>query len=106
VLFVEDVTSAGTSIRETTPILKATADVTLAGLVISVDRCERGTGELSGLDQVGRDFDMATFAIVTVDDVIEHLHGREVDGRVVLTDELADAMHAYLAEYRAAPAAS
>lgn len=99
VLWVEDVTSAGTSIRETVPVMRAAADVELAGLVISVDRAERGTGELSGLAQVGLDFGMATFSIVTVHEVIEHLAGREIDGTVVLDDERVDAMHAYLTEW-------
>ncbi|MGK0226643.1 MAG: orotate phosphoribosyltransferase, partial [Thermoproteota archaeon] len=49
VLWVEDVTSAGTSIRETVPVVQAAADIELTGLVVSVDRAERGTGELSGL---------------------------------------------------------
>jgi len=101
VLFVEDVTTAGTSIRETAPVLYSAADVELVGLVISVDRAERGTGDVSGLTQVGTDFDMATFSIVTVHEVIEHLAGRQIDGRVVLTDKLVAAMHAYLGEWGA-----
>lgn len=103
VLIVEDVTTAGTSIRETVPILRAAADIELVGLVVSVDRAERGTGDASALDQVGSDFSMATFAIVTVHEVIEHLAGREIDGTVVLDDAAVDAMHAYLAEWRATP---
>lgn len=99
VLFVEDVTTAGTSIRETAPLLRGVADVELTGLVISVDRAERGTGDISGLTQVGRDFDMATFSIVTVHEVIEHLAGRPIDGTVVLDEAAVDAMHAYLAEW-------
>lgn len=101
VLIVEDVTTAGTSVRETTPILKAAAAVEMVGLVVSVDRQERGTGDLSALAQVAQDFDMPTFAIVTVLDVIEHLHNREIDGTVVLDDHLVDRMHAYLTEYGA-----
>ena len=90
VLIIEDVTTAGTSIRETVPLLRAAADVELAGLVVSVDRAERGTGELSALDQVAEEFDMATFAIVTVHEIIE-LAG--------LDDRTVEAMHAYLDEY-------
>jgi len=101
VLWVEDVTSAGTSIRETVPVMKAAADIELTGLVISVDRAERGTGDLSGLAQVGADFAMATFSIVTVHEVIEHLAGREIDGIVVLDEQRVEAMHAYLAEWGA-----
>ena len=101
-LWVEDVTSAGTSIRETVPVVQAAADVELTGLVVSVDRAERGTGELSGLAQVGADFGMATFSIVTVHEVIEHLAGQEIDGTVVLDEQRVDAMYAYLSQWGAA----
>ena len=101
VLYVEDVTTAGTSIRETESVLRAVADIELHGLVISVDRSERYTTDETALVQLSQEFDMATFAIVTVHEVIEHLEGREVDGTVVLTPELADAMRAYLAEWGA-----
>ncbi len=102
VLWVEDVTTAGTSIRETVPIMRAAADIELAGLVVSVDRAERGTGEASALTELSAEFDMATFAIVTVHEVIEHLAGRDIDGTVVLDDAAVDAMHAYLAQWGAA----
>ena len=73
VLILEDVTTAGTSIRETVPILRAAADVHLAGLVVSVDRGERGTGALSALQEVGQEFDMPTFSIVNVHEILEHV---------------------------------
>ena len=101
VLIVEDVTTAGTSIRETVPVLRAAAHVALAGLVVSVDRCERGTGDRSALDEVGAEFAMPTFSIVTVHEVIEHLHGRPVDGVVVVDDAAASRVRAYLAEWGA-----
>ena len=52
VVIIEDVTTAGTSIRETVPILKAQGDVDIKGLVVSVDRMERGTGEKSALTEI------------------------------------------------------
>ena len=101
VLIVEDVTTAGTSIRETVPVLQAHADVEIVGLIVSADRQERGTGVLSGLAQVAEDFAMTTRAIVTLDDIVEHLHGRELDGRVVLDDDTLERIHAYREEYGA-----
>ena len=92
VLIIEDVTTAGTSIRETVPVLRAAADVALAGLIVSVDRMERGTGDKAALAQVGDEFAMPTHAIVTVQEIIEHAE---------LSDELVERMHAYLAEYGA-----
>ena len=101
VLIVEDVTTAGTSIRESVPLLRAAADVRLAGLVVSVDRQERGRGERSARAEVGEEFAMPTFAIVTLDDVVEHLTGRALDGEVLLTEELQERIAAYRARYGA-----
>ena len=101
VLIVEDVTTAGTSIRQTVPVLRAHAEVEVVGLIVSADRQERGTAELSGLAQVGMDFAMTTRAIVTLDDIVEHLHGREVDGRVVLDDATLERILAYRKVYGA-----
>jgi orotate phosphoribosyltransferase len=96
VLIVEDVTTAGTSIRETVPLLRAHDGVKLAGLVVGVDRQERGTGETSALAEVGRTYEMPTFSIVTIDDVVSYLTSHDVDGKRIITDELA----ARIAEYR------
>lgn len=101
VLIVEDVTTAGTSVRETVPVLKAAADVTMAGLIVSVDRQERGQGQQSALTELAGEFSMQTFAIVTLEEVIEYLRGRTVDDRVVLTDAIHGAMLDYRAEYGA-----
>jgi orotate phosphoribosyltransferase len=92
VLIVEDVTTAGTSIRETVPILRAAAKVSLAGLVVSVDRQERAgeSSARSALADVGAEFGMPTAAIVTIDEVIEHMGAR-----------LTEADRARIAEYRA-----
>ncbi len=99
VLIVEDVTTAGTSIRETVPVLRAAAQVRLAGLVVSVDRMERGSGDEPALVEVARVFAMPTFAIVTIREVIDWLHGRELGGQVVLGDTERERMEAYLREH-------
>lgn len=99
VLIVEDVTTAGTSIRETVPALKAAADVTLAGLVVSVDRMERGQGEFNALSELQTEFSMQTFAIVNICEIADYLKGREIDGRVVVTDQLYAQIQAYRQQY-------
>ncbi len=99
VLIVEDVTTAGTSLRETIPLLEATAAVSIDALIVSIDRCERGTGNQSALAEAASSFDMATTAIVTVYDVIDYLHNRPVEGEVVLDDARRAQMEVYLAEY-------
>lgn len=102
VLIVEDVTTAGTSVRETVPKLRAAADVRLAGLVVSVDRQERGQGARSALAELRAEFDMPTCAIVTIDEVVESLRGREVNGRPLLDEDLLRRIAAYRAQYGAA----
>ena len=101
ILIVEDVTTAGTSIRETLPLLQAAARVEIAGLVVSVDRRERGTGERSALAEIRAEFGIPTFAIVDIDEVLEHLLGREVDGRVVLDEVRYQQALEYRARYGA-----
>ena len=96
VLIVEDITTAGTAIRETVPLLRAQADISLAGLVVSVNRCERaGDAEpetRAALDVLAEEFQMPTFAIVDVHDIMANAPLGE--------SELA-AMRQYLERYGA-----
>ena len=101
VVVVEDVTTAGTSIRETVPLLRAAADVDLRGLVVSVDRAERGTRDGSALAEVGEDFAMTTTAIAHIDEVVSHLRDHDVDGRRVLGDDDLARIAAYRVEWGA-----
>ena len=101
VVIIEDVTTAGTSIRETLPILQARGDVQLKGLVVSVDRMERGTGTKSALEEIRDTFDLPTTAIVTMAEVTEHLYGREYKGRVLIDDQIKAAIDRYYEQYGA-----
>ncbi|MEX2503991.1 MAG: orotate phosphoribosyltransferase [Egicoccus sp.] len=102
VVIVEDVTTAGTSIRSTLPLLRAAADVEMVGLVVGVDRRERGTRDASALDELADEFGLRTVAIATIDDVVGHLRDHEVDGRRVLHDEDLERIEAYRRAYGAA----
>ena len=99
VLIVEDVITAGTAIRETLPVLKAAADIELAGMVISVDRMERGKGEKTAIQEVYEEFGIVTYPIVTVREIIDILHNNPVDGRVYIDDEMKAKMEAYMEQY-------
>ncbi|HIX24979.1 MAG TPA: orotate phosphoribosyltransferase [Candidatus Lachnoclostridium avicola] len=101
VVIIEDVTTAGTSIHETLPIIQAQGDVNVLGLVVSVDRMERGQGEKSALKEIEEQFGFKTTAIVTMADVVEHLYNREYKGRVVIDDKLKAAIDAYYEQYGA-----
>ena len=95
VVLIEDVTTAGTSIRETMPLLKAQADAEVLGLIVSVDRMERGQGEKGALQEIGETYGMKTCAIVTMQEVIDCLYGKEYNGRVVIDDRMMDSINAY-----------
>ncbi len=99
VLITEDVITAGTAVRETLPLLMEAADVTIEGLIVSVDRMERGKGEKTAIQELYEDFGIRTYPIVTVREVIDTLHNVEVNGEVVITDEIKAAMEAYLEKY-------
>jgi len=99
VLIIEDVTTAGTSIRETLPLLRAAADVKLAGLVVSVDRQERGTGTRNALVEISEQYNMPTFAIVTIDEIIEHVRELSVDGKPFLDTDTYQRLLDYRKQY-------
>ncbi len=101
VVIIEDVTTAGTSIRETLPILKAQGNVNVVGLIVSVDRMERGTKEKSALKEIEETYGIRTASIVTMEDVVEHLYGREYKGRVVIDEKIKTAIDAYYEIYGA-----
>lgn len=101
VLIIEDVTTAGTSIGETLPIIKAQGDVDVFGLVVSVDRMERGQGEKSALKEIEEKYGLQTTAIVTMAEVVEHLYNRPYKGRIIIDDALKAAIDAYYEQYGA-----
>ena len=99
IAIVEDVVTAGTAVRESLALFRDVADVTVTSLFVSVDRMERGTGDCSTLDELRRDYGIAVHPIVTVRQIIDFLHGREVDGKVYIDDAMRANMEAYLAQY-------
>lgn len=101
VVIIEDVTTAGTSIEETLPIIKAQGDVSTLGLVVSVDRMERGQGTKSALAEIHEKYGLKTTAIVTMEEVVEHLHNKEYKGKVIIDDTLKAAIDAYYVQYGA-----
>ena len=99
VVIIEDVTTAGTSIQETLPIIKAQGDVHPMGLVVSVDRMERGQGTKSALQEMQENYGLRTAAIVTMAEVVEHLYNRPYKGTVIIDDGLKAAIDAYYLQY-------
>ena len=101
VVIIEDVTTSGKSIEETFPILKSQADVEIKGLMVSLNRMERGKGEKSALEEVQELYGFKANAIVTMADVVEHLYNKECQGQVVIDDKIKTALDAYYEQYGA-----
>ncbi|NLZ81676.1 MAG: orotate phosphoribosyltransferase [Clostridiales bacterium] len=99
IIIIEDVTTSGKSIEETYPILKAQANVNPLGLVISVNRMEKGKGETSALDEIEEKYGLKTTAIVTMEEVVTHLYNKPYKGKVIIDDEIKVAIDNYYEKY-------
>lgn len=102
VVIIEDVTTAGTSIQETLPLIKAQGDVDVLGLVVSVDRMEKGgQSDKTALKAIEETYGFKTAAIVTMQEVVECLYNKEYNGAVIIDDELKAAIDSYYGQYGA-----
>ena len=101
VVIIEDVTTSGKSIEETFPILKEQANVDVVGLIVSLNRQERGKTQKNALAEIREVYGIETEAIVTMEEVVEHLYNQPYNGRVIIDDEMKDAIDAYYVQYGA-----
>lgn len=92
IMLVDDVITAGTAIRESMEIIKANG-ADLAGVLVAIDRQEKGKGELSAIQEVERDFGCAVISIVSLGDLVTYL---EEKGDAA---EHLEAVKAYRLEY-------
>ena len=102
VVILEDVTTSGKSIEETFPILMEQAKVEVKGLMVSLNRMEKGLGgKVSALAEIKEKYGFQARAIVTMADVIEHLYNRPYQGKIYIYDRLKAAIDAYYQQYGA-----
>ena len=101
VVIIEDVTTSGKSIEETFPIIKAQGDVEIVGLMVSLNRMERGKGDKCALDEIKDLYGFETNAIVTMEEVVAYLYNRPCSGKIVIDDALKAAIDAYYEQYGA-----
>ena len=100
VIMIEDVTTSGKSMEETVPKVKGAADVTIVGLMVSLNRMEVGKGgEKCALDEIKDLYGFETAAIVDMAEVVECLYNKEVNGKVVIDDTIKAAIDAYYEQY-------
>ena len=97
VIIIEDVMTSGKALREILPKLEAAANVNVVGMIISVDRREKGlTSDLSAVSEAKKEFGIDVYSVVTMDDIIAAIENGVVDGK-----EHLDAMYAYRNTYGA-----
>ena len=72
VLIIDDVVTAGTAIREVIELVRGTG-AEIAGVVVSVDRQERGTGDVSAIQELSQEYGIEVRAIVTMGDIVDYL---------------------------------
>ena len=101
VVIIEDVTTSGKSIEETFPIIKAQADVEIKGLMVSLNRMEKGQGDKSALIEIKEKYGFDTNAIVTMAEVVEYLYNKEYKGKIYIDDTLKAAIDTYYEQYGA-----
>ena len=101
VVIIEDVTTSGKSIEETFPILRAQADVEIRGLIVSLNRMEKGKTDKSALEEIREKYGFEANAIVSMAEVVEYLYNREYKGNIYINDELKAAIDAYYKQYGA-----
>lgn len=100
VVMIEDVTTSGKSMEETVPKVKGAADVTIVGLIVSLNRMEVGVGgKMSALDEIKEKYGFEANAIVTMKEVVDYLYNKECQGRIVIDDKIKSAIDAYYDEY-------
>ena len=101
VVIIEDVTTSGKSIEETFPIIQAQGKVEIKGLIVSLNRMERGQGMKSALEEIQEKYGFPANAIVNMAEVTEHLYNKECGGKVVIDDGIKTAIDAYYEQYGA-----
>ena len=102
VVMIEDVTTSGKSMEETVPKVRGAADVEIVGLMVSLNRMEKGLGgEKSALDEIKDKYGFPTNAIVSMADVVEVLYNKPCRGEILIDDTLKAAIDKYYEQYGA-----
>jgi len=101
VVMIEDVTTSGKSMEETVPKVRGAADVEIVGLMVSLNRMEKGKGTKSALEEIKELYGFETAAIVSMAEVTEHLYNKPYNGKVIIDDTLKAAIDAYYVQYGA-----
>ena len=98
-ILVDDVITSGKAIRESLEILKSCGNPKVAGIIISVNREEKGKTDENALREVEKTLGIPIHAIVTITDIKTCLYNREIKGKIILDDTMLSKINAYLKQY-------
>ena len=99
VVIVDDVITAGTALRLVLDVLKTVGSPEVKGVILAVDRMEKGQGEKSAIQEIKDEFGINVYSIVNIAEIVEYLHGREIDGVVYIDDEKMEKIKIYREQY-------
>ncbi len=100
-ILVDDVITSGKAIRESLEILKFCGNPKVSGIIISVNREEKGKTDENALKEVEKNLGIPIHAIVTISDIKTCLHNRKINGKIILDDRMLSRINAYLEQYGA-----
>lgn len=100
-ILVDDVITSGKAIRESLVTLKSCNNPVVKGIVISVNREERGKTEQNALKEVEQILGIPIYSIVTITDIKRYLHNKTIDNKIIIDDNMLARIDAYLVEYGA-----
>lgn len=98
ILLIDDVITAGTAVRETLDLLKVNGNPKVVGVLIAMNRMEKNNEGKNALEEIEK-MGVKVYSIVNLDEVVEALYGREVNGQVYIDDSMMEKIGAYRAEY-------
>lgn len=99
IVIIDDVITAGTAVRETIDVLKNNGNPKIAGIIISVNRKEKGRGEKSAIQELQESLGIKIVSIIDFDEIIGYLHNKEIGGTVYIDDEMFGRMMEYKRMY-------
>lgn len=100
-ILVDDVITSGKAIRESLEVLRSCGNPRVSGIIISVNREEKGKTDANALKEVEKTLGIPIHAIVTITDIKTRLHNRRINGRIILDDATLSKINAYLEQYGA-----
>lgn len=99
VVIIEDVTTSGKSIEETFPIIMEQGKVEIVGLMVSLNRMEKGRSDKSALVEIKEKYGFDANAIVSMAEVVEFLYNKPYKGQVIINDEIKSRIDTYYEMY-------